>query len=93
MTRFKPYDDESDAIAAQYGREVLFEVILMGNTAKVTAIDADTGLEVSIIAPANATSYTLKMNAMRKLEAALAKAEAEAAEPGGRHPRRPGRYA
>jgi hypothetical protein len=94
MTQFKPQDDDSALIAAEYGREVLFEVILMGNAAKVTAVDAETGLEVSIIGPANATSYTLKQNAMRKLINALSKGGAEDHGAGSPpRPKKPGIYA
>ncbi|MBL8627986.1 MAG: hypothetical protein JNM81_00045, partial [Rhodospirillaceae bacterium] len=57
------------------------------------AVDAETGVEVSIIAPANATTYTLKMNAMRKLVSALAKGGEGQVGPDPRKPRRPGRYA
>jgi len=49
-------------------REVLFEFQQVGNFMKVTAIDPRTLTEVSIQAPAWATEYTMKQNAMRRLE-------------------------
>ncbi len=95
---FKPQDDDNALIAAEYGREVLFEVIMMGNVAKVTAVDPETGLEVSIIGPANATPYTLKANAMRKLISALSKGAGEGVDDdsvtgGPSRPKKPGLYA
>ncbi len=40
----------------------------MGNAIKATAIDPDTGLEASIVGPANAPRATLAEAARRKLE-------------------------
>jgi|GEM_PF-377063 len=88
---FKPNHDDSD-LAAEYGREVLFEVIFIGNAVKVTAIDAETGVETSIIGPPTLTQYSMKANAMRKLAAVLAKLESD---PDGCDPpprRKPGWY-
>jgi hypothetical protein len=51
--------------------EVLFEVRQLGNSVKISAIDPATNTEVSVVGPANATPYSLKMNAVRKLKAAL----------------------
>ena len=62
-------DDDPDGAL----REVLFEVRLVGNAAKISAIDPATNTEVSVIGPANADPYTLKMNALRKLKAVLRK--------------------
>lgn len=95
MTHFKFDDESSFDPQAEYGREVLFEVIFIGNVAKVTAIDVETGVEVSIIGPPNATQYSLKMNAMRKLLSVLNKMHSEA-EPQNdwlNPPGKPGRYA
>jgi len=58
-------------------QETLFEFHRVGAYMKVTALDPDTGLEVSIDGPANASEYTLRTNAQRKLEAVLRKRLAE----------------
>jgi hypothetical protein len=50
------------------GREILVEFIRQGNAVKVTAIDPDTGLEASILGPANASQAALADAARRKLE-------------------------
>jgi hypothetical protein len=65
----EPYDPEVP--------EVLFEMIAMGNSVKVSAIDPHSNLEVSVIGPLTASTYTLKMNALRKLKARLRKLAAE----------------
>ena len=49
-------------------REIFVEFVQMGNTVKATAIDPDTGLEASIVGPANAPRSTLAEAARRKLE-------------------------
>lgn len=90
MTYFNSPDEESQALSAQYGREVLFEIMFVGNSAKVTAIDSETGLEVSIVGPPKATMYSLKANAMRKLLRALGRGGDDSADqPQGK----PGWYA
>jgi hypothetical protein len=60
-------------------REALFEFHQVGSYMKVSALDPETGIEVSIVGPANASEYVLRSNALRKLEAALRKSEAEKA--------------
>jgi len=94
MSDFKPNPDDSDALPG-LGPEVLFEVIAIGNTVKVTAIDPDTGLEASIVGAATTTLYSLKANAMRKLARVLARhvrgADPDAAQ--AAKPARRGRYA
>ena len=55
-------------------RETFFEFRTIGSFVKVTAIDALTGLEVSIVGPAAASETLLRANARRKLEAVLRKA-------------------
>jgi hypothetical protein len=52
-------DDLEDAI--------LFEIAIVGNAVKVSAIDQATNTEVSIIGPPNMSPYTLKLHAARKL--------------------------
>ncbi len=60
-----PYDPELP--------QVLFEIIALGNAVKVSAIDPSTNTEVSVVGPINASPYSLKMNALRKLKAKLRK--------------------
>lgn len=64
-----PYDPELP--------EVLFEILAMGNAVKCSAIDPVTNIEVSVVGPATASPYSLKMNALRKLKARLRKPERE----------------
>jgi hypothetical protein len=52
-------------------RETLFEFYQIGAFTKATAIDAETGLEVSIVGPSNSSELVLRNNALRKLAAAL----------------------
>lgn len=52
-------------------RQVFFEIVYQGSYAKCSAIDAETNIEVSIVAPASYSRYTLEQNARRKLERAL----------------------
>jgi hypothetical protein len=53
--------------------EVLFEVRQVGNAVKVSAIDPVTNTEVCVVGPVNASPYSLKMNAVRKLRRVLRK--------------------
>jgi hypothetical protein len=48
--------------------EVFIEFSVQGNFVKVTAIDAATGIEGSIVGPANAPRETLSQAAIRKLK-------------------------
>ena len=57
--------------------EVLIEVQQLGNAVKVCAIDPATNTEVSVVGSAHTTLYSLKMNAVRKLKAALRRARGE----------------
>ena len=57
--------------------EVLFEIIAIGNAVKVSAIDPNSNVEVAVVGPANASPYSLKMNALRKLKARLKKLAAQ----------------
>jgi len=50
------------------GRQILFEMIRLGNMVKVTAIDPVTRMEASIGAPAPMSEYSLKKAARRRLE-------------------------
>jgi hypothetical protein len=54
------------------GREVLFEFTAIGTVVKVAAIDAATGIEVSIMGPVHASRADLQKLALAKLKARLA---------------------
>jgi len=54
-------------------KEIFVEYVMLGNTVKATAIDPDTGLEASIVGPANAPRSTLAQAARKKLEYVLKK--------------------
>ena len=54
-------------------REVLFEFTAIGSVVKVAAIDADTGIEVSVMGPASAAQSDLQKLALAKLKARLAR--------------------
>ena len=55
------------------GRPIYVEFVVQGNVVKVTAIDSVTGVEASIVGPANAAQSTLAEAARRKLEYVLKK--------------------
>ena len=50
------------------GCEIFVEFVMVGNTVKATAIDPETGLEASIVGPANAARSILAEAARRKLQ-------------------------
>ena len=50
------------------GKEIFVEFVVLGNSVKVTAIDPDSGLEVSVVGPANAPRNVLAEAARKKLE-------------------------
>ena len=52
-------------------RSVYFEFIPAGTAMRVTAIDAETGREVTIIGPAGAARVTLERTALAKLRYVL----------------------
>jgi hypothetical protein len=54
-------------------REVYFEFTVVGTVVKVAAIDALTGVEVTVMGPANAAQADLQRLALRKLEARLSR--------------------
>jgi hypothetical protein len=54
-------------------REVYFEFTALGAVVKVAAIDAQTGVEVSVMGPVGATRADLQRLALQKLKARLAK--------------------
>lgn len=53
--------------------EVLFEMIRMGGSVKVTAVDADSGIEATIVGSAAMTPFSLQQAALRKLRRILEK--------------------
>jgi YbbR domain-containing protein len=53
-------------------REVLFEFTVIGAVVKVAAIDATTGIEVSVMGPAHASRADLQKLALAKLNVRLA---------------------
>jgi hypothetical protein len=55
------------------GREIFIEITTIGAYAKVTAIDAASGTEVSTTGPADADRATLQAAAIRKLQFVLNK--------------------
>ena len=54
--------------------EVYFEFTSIGRSVKVSAIDAASGIEVSVIGPASASQAQLQRLALQKLKARLASA-------------------
>ena len=54
-------------------RPIYVEFVVQGNVVKVTAIDSVTGVEASIVGPANTPQSTLADAARRKLEYVLKK--------------------
>jgi hypothetical protein len=62
--------------------EYLIEMQRIGNTVKVTAVDPVTGMEASIVGPANAGRHVLSNNAVRKLQYVMNK-EKKSRDSGG----------
>ena len=56
-----------------YLPEILLEMRRVGKSLRVIAIDPITGIEVTMVAPANATRDVIKRNASRKLAYVIAK--------------------
>jgi hypothetical protein len=61
-------------MSADAPREVYFEFTQIGASVKVAAIDAATGIEVTVIGPATAAPSHLQQLALAKLKARLARA-------------------
>ena len=53
--------------------EVLFEITLAGGSAKVVAIDAVSGIEVTVICPSNTPKPVMQQAGINKLRYVLAK--------------------
>ena len=64
------------------GRDILIEIVTLGAFAKASAIDSQTGVEVSVTGPANGNRASLEAAAMRKLEYVLKKRESGSSGPG-----------
>ncbi|MDI1345131.1 MAG: serine hydroxymethyltransferase [Pseudolabrys sp.] len=58
--------DESQSV-------VYFERIAIGASAKLVAVDANTGVEVTVIGPANASQADMQKLALAKLKARIAR--------------------
>lgn len=70
--RLRPAGANRMAIPDPNRREVLFEFTAIGSTVKVSAIDAATGIEVSVMGPTHASRNDLQKLAVAKLKARLA---------------------
>jgi len=55
------------------GREVIIEIYQVGNAVKVTAVDTETLVEVSIVGSPSQGEEMLKRNAINKLDYVLRK--------------------
>jgi hypothetical protein len=53
--------------------EVYFEITIIGASAKIAAVDARTGIEIAVIAPASASRAEMQRLALAKLKARLAR--------------------
>ncbi len=71
--RIKPITIDKQSGIDTYLKEVLFETFSVGNSVKVSAIDPETNTEVCVVGSVHMTPYSLKVNALRKLEAAVRK--------------------
>lgn len=56
--------------------QVYFEITIIGVSAKVTAVDANTGIEVAVITPAGASRADMQRLALAKLKARIAREQA-----------------
>ena len=54
-------------------REIYFEFTSIGRSMKASAIDGNTGIEVSVIGPATASTADMRRLALQKLNARLAR--------------------
>ena len=69
----KPDDDQGRGGNAGARKEIYIEYKQVGQAIKVTAIDAETGLEAVIMGPASAAQTHLQKIAVQKLEMQLKK--------------------
>lgn len=63
---------------------VYFEFVSLGNSVKVSAIDGESGIEVSIVGPTSASRAELEHLALKKLEHALEKRRKAGQQKGGK---------
>ena len=61
------------ATAPSGGGEIFVEFIVQGTVVKVTALDSKSGIEASIVGPANASRAALQDAAVRKLDYVMKK--------------------
>lgn len=52
-------------------RQIYFERVVIGNAVKISAVDADTGTEVSISGPRNTSQKELERIVLQKLMRAM----------------------
>lgn len=69
----KPNCPVREAVAEKSGKEILLELYQVGNSVKVTAVDPETLIEVSIVGDPAAGQEALKQAAINKLEYVLRK--------------------
>lgn len=60
-------------MAGAAGREVLFEVQRVGRAMRVTAVDAATGIEATVVGDGVAGEMPLRRLALRKLDRLMAR--------------------
>lgn len=63
-------------------REVIFEIMRVGDVQRIAAVDVATGVEVVVQAPANAALADVRALALKKLERALADRDDDPGKPG-----------
>jgi hypothetical protein len=59
-------------VSGEGEREVIFEIVRVGDVQRIAAVDVATGVEVVVQAPAQAALADVRALALRKLERALA---------------------
>ncbi len=57
--------------------EILFEYIRQGNFVKVTAIEAETQIEASVVVPAGLSQEQMQIQALRRLKYVMEKQSRE----------------
>lgn len=69
----KPNCAVREAVAEESGKEILLELYQVGNVVKVTVVDPETLIEVSIVGDPAAREQALKQPTNNKLEYVLRK--------------------
>jgi len=67
------YNAPAMADKSQVKSEVYFEITVVGGSARVAAVDAETLIEVTVVGPARASVADLKRLALGKLKARIAR--------------------